>query len=290
MQPLSDVNVQSPSQSPPQPVQSQQNTQVYSQAQTHQQQHKSHSFVQSTSMKSESTTEVHTNITTTTATPSHKVNSEQQYSSVHKQEYNTSHNNNNNFQSVEVQPTLKPTTLQSIPQQQSLQIPKIERALINPKFILTTLKDQKHRFVLVLECETRVPPGSSPRNQNTLNRPVFNPITVFPARFTVGGPKAGKDPRTVPMSDLLAICNENPEVQLPAGKYCLCLFVIAFIKLIRNLCGCFNCFDVNLTIPPKVNNISSPYCRLAHPASIYPNHSVEHRPGGMAVPIGLEPK
>ena len=39
-----------------------------------------------------------------------------------------------------------------------------------------------------------------------------------PGKFVVGGNHANKDPRTVPLDQLIGITNESPGVQLPSGK------------------------------------------------------------------------
>lgn len=83
-----------------------------------------------------------------------------------------------------------------------------KRILINPRFMLASLKGITHRFVLVLESENRI---SAPRNVQD----------DAPLRFTVGGSRASKDPRTVTTNQLIGISNKNPEVQLPAGWFML---------------------------------------------------------------------
>jgi hypothetical protein len=90
------------------------------------------------------------------------------------------------------------------------------RSLINPKFILTVLKGVTHRFLLSMESETRLvdKKAKSPRGG-----PVDqSPVTKFPPRFSVGGPRASKDPRTTPIDDLIEITSAKPEIQLPPGK------------------------------------------------------------------------
>lgn len=93
------------------------------------------------------------------------------------------------------------------------------RSLINPKFILTVLKGVTHRFLLAMESETRsVDSKKSPR-------PVMaeqSPVTKFPPRFTVGGPRASKDPRSTPIEELIQITSRKPEIQLPPGKSTHC--------------------------------------------------------------------
>ncbi|RYG67024.1 hypothetical protein EON64_08390 [archaeon] len=80
-----------------------------------------------------------------------------------------------------------------------------KRPLINPRFMLSALKGVTHRFVLVLECEHR---RDAPKD-------IFSNA---PPRFSVGGLRASKDPRTVPLDQLIRISNKSPEVQLPAGR------------------------------------------------------------------------
>jgi hypothetical protein len=78
------------------------------------------------------------------------------------------------------------------------------RSLINPKFILTVVKGVTHRFLLAMESEYRADSGVEYRVKH-------------PPRFTVGGPRASKDPRTTPVDELIAITSNKPEIQLPPG-------------------------------------------------------------------------
>jgi hypothetical protein len=89
------------------------------------------------------------------------------------------------------------------------------RSLINPKFILTVLKGVTHRFLLAMESETRLvdKKGKSPRSALKDE----SPVTKFPPRFTVGGPRASKDPRSTPIDELIEITSAKPEIQLPPG-------------------------------------------------------------------------
>jgi hypothetical protein len=93
------------------------------------------------------------------------------------------------------------------------------RSLINPKFILTVLKGVTHRFLLSMESETRLvdkkakSPRGGPADQS--------PVTKFPPRFSVGGPRASKDPRTTPIDELIEITSAKPEIQLPPGEFAL---------------------------------------------------------------------
>lgn len=81
-----------------------------------------------------------------------------------------------------------------------------KRILINPRFMVSALKTvQNHRFVLILECEYRI---NAPKD-------IAN---IAPPRFSVGGLKASKDPRIVPLDQLIGISNQNPEIQFPAGN------------------------------------------------------------------------
>ena len=98
-----------------------------------------------------------------------------------------------------------------------------KRILLNPRFMLSCLKSINHRFVLVLECEFH----------NNASREVQ---ASAPPRFSVGGPRASKDPRTVMLNQLLGISNRNPEIQFPPGsfyeKFCLPLsyfFLFCFL-------------------------------------------------------------
>ena len=87
------------------------------------------------------------------------------------------------------------------------------RSLINPKFILTVLKGVTHRFLLAMESETR-DVNKKPRSSRATAE--FN-VTKFPPRFTVGGPRASKDPRATPIEELIEISSSRPEIQLPSG-------------------------------------------------------------------------
>ena len=90
------------------------------------------------------------------------------------------------------------------------------RSLINPKFILTVLKGVTHRFLLSMESETRLVDvkGKTPRSALKDE----SPVTKFPPRFSVGGPRASKDPRSTPIEELIEITSAKPEIQLPPGK------------------------------------------------------------------------
>jgi len=89
------------------------------------------------------------------------------------------------------------------------------RSLINPKFILTVLKGVTHRFLLSMESETRLVDvkGKTPRSALKDE----SPVTKFPPRFSVGGPRASKDPRSTPIEELIEITSAKPEIQLPPG-------------------------------------------------------------------------
>ena len=105
------------------------------------------------------------------------------------------------------------------------------RSLINPKFILTVLKGVTHRFLLAMECETRnYDKTGSSGNSRLFKSPRSNAamlqetaranasvVTRFPPRFSVGGPRASKDPRTTPIDELIEISSRRPEIQLPPG-------------------------------------------------------------------------
>lgn len=91
--------------------------------------------------------------------------------------------------------------------QTTVKILEPKRSLINPKFILTVLKGLTHRFVLVLECESR----------KVVDANAANPVVFHPPRFTVGGPRACRDPRISSLNQLLGITCKKPEIQLPSG-------------------------------------------------------------------------
>jgi hypothetical protein len=121
-----------------------------------------------------------------------------------------------------------------------------KRSLMNPKLILGALKAPQaqghlsqahrhpqqitHRFVLILECErsTDLPDIPEPllHNNGALSpTPSSTPpssistshLLTPPSRFSVGGPRACKDPRNCPLKELLGISNRYPEIQLPTG-------------------------------------------------------------------------
>eukprot|EP01038_Epipyxis_sp_PR26KG_P011239 gene11239-15080_t len=114
-------------------------------------------------------------------------------------------------------PSLKPTKsfISNPPSVVKYIEPK--RSLINPKFILAVLKGLRYRFVLVLECESRMSEKLG-----------ISPVTL--PRFSVGGPRACRDPRTIPLNQLLGINNKRPEIQLPSGW----LMLHQYIYVIQN--------------------------------------------------------
>jgi hypothetical protein len=57
---------------------------------------------------------------------------------------------------------------------------------LTPSFVSSALMGITHRFVLVLECETRSEPGSEATKD----------LSKTPPRFAIGGPRATIDPRT----------------------------------------------------------------------------------------------
>lgn len=87
-----------------------------------------------------------------------------------------------------------------------------KRILINPRFMLSALRGVTHRFVIVMECENRI---NAPKDIQD----------AAPPRFSVGGPRASKDPKTVPLNQLIGISNKKPEVKLPAGWFMLHQYV-----------------------------------------------------------------
>ena len=91
-----------------------------------------------------------------------------------------------------------------------------ERTYINPQFVSASLSGITHRFVLILECETRH--YGDPNKQTKFT----------PPRFSVGGPRANQDPRIVKVQQLLDITINKNEIQIPAGKLNL-IFIILII-------------------------------------------------------------
>ena len=69
-----------------------------------------------------------------------------------------------------------------------------------PSFVSLALSGITHRFILVLECESRQYEGE---------------VAVSHPRFCVGGPRATLDPRNVSITDLLPL--GASKVDLPAG-------------------------------------------------------------------------
>jgi hypothetical protein len=69
-----------------------------------------------------------------------------------------------------------------------------------PSFVSVALSGVTHRFILVLECESRQYEGE---------------VAVSHPRFCVGGPRATLDPRNVSITDLLPL--GASKVDLPAG-------------------------------------------------------------------------
>mmetsp|Transcript_23543 Transcript_23543/g.21418 ORF Transcript_23543/g.21418 Transcript_23543/m.21418 type:complete len:1061 (-) Transcript_23543:928-4110(-) len=80
-----------------------------------------------------------------------------------------------------------------------------DRVYINPQFVSAALTGITHRFVLVLECETRH--YGDPNKQTKFT----------PPRFSVGGPRANQDPRVVAVQQLLCITTNTNEIQIPSG-------------------------------------------------------------------------
>ena len=69
-----------------------------------------------------------------------------------------------------------------------------------PSFVSLALPEIIHRFILVLECESRQYEGE---------------VAVSHPRFCVGGPRARRDPRNVSITDLLPL--GASKFDLPAG-------------------------------------------------------------------------
>jgi hypothetical protein len=75
-----------------------------------------------------------------------------------------------------------------------------EDDIFTPSFVSVALSGVTHRFILVLECESRQYEGE---------------VAVSHPRFCVGGPCATLDPRNVSITDLLPL--NASKVDLPAG-------------------------------------------------------------------------
>ena len=100
------------------------------------------------------------------------------------------------------------------------------RALINPKFVLKALRGITHRFLLVLESEYLSEEAAQALDSQAEQAGQADAKAAMkaakarnsaPARFTVGGPRASKDPRTATLAELLPVSNSKPEIQLPPG-------------------------------------------------------------------------
>jgi hypothetical protein len=71
-----------------------------------------------------------------------------------------------------------------------------------PSFVSLALSGLTHRFILVLECESRLSADGAP------------PALHHP-RFCVGGPRATLDPRNVSITELMPL--SASKVDLPPG-------------------------------------------------------------------------
>ena len=81
-----------------------------------------------------------------------------------------------------------------------------EGAFISPQVVSQALSGITHRFVLILECETRHYDEANSQGR------------YAPPRFCVGGPRANQDPRIVPVKQLIGITNANRnDIQIPPG-------------------------------------------------------------------------
>lgn len=75
---------------------------------------------------------------------------------------------------------------------------------LTPSFVSAALTGITHRFVLVLECETRLDPADAEKNAGKV-----------PPRFAIGGPRATIDPRSAKIEELLPLAKHK--LELPAG-------------------------------------------------------------------------
>lgn len=74
---------------------------------------------------------------------------------------------------------------------------------LTPSFVSSAISGITHRFVLVLECETRTDPGNADKNLKV------------PPRFAIGGPRATIDPRNAKIDELLPLVKHR--LELPNG-------------------------------------------------------------------------
>jgi hypothetical protein len=76
---------------------------------------------------------------------------------------------------------------------------------LTPGFVSTALEGITHRFLLVLECETRMySEGQQPSKH-----------AIVPPRFAIGGPRATIDPRVAKVEELMPLAKYK--LQLPDG-------------------------------------------------------------------------
>jgi len=75
---------------------------------------------------------------------------------------------------------------------------------LTPSFVSAALTGITHRFVLVLECETRLDPGDADKLAGKV-----------PPRFAIGGPRATIDPRSAKIEELLPLAKHK--LELPSG-------------------------------------------------------------------------
>ena len=75
---------------------------------------------------------------------------------------------------------------------------------LTPSFISQAMSGVTHRFVLVLECETRTDPSGADKNNGKI-----------PPRFAIGGPRATIDPRNAKIDELLPLIKHR--LELPHG-------------------------------------------------------------------------
>ena len=109
-----------------------------------------------------------------------------------------------------------------------------------PSFVSLALSGETHRFILVLECESRQYEGD---------------VAVSHPRFCVGGPRATLDPRNVSINDLLPLGASKVDLppgwekvhQLLYGKLNLIYVIFFFVDIVY--CTHYERRDSNFDFP-----------------------------------------
>lgn len=116
-----------------------------------------------------------------------------------------------------------------------------------PSFVSLALSGETHRFILVLECESRQYEGD---------------VAVSHPRFCVGGPRATLDPRNVSINDLLPLGASKVDLppgwekvhQLLYGKLNLIYVIFFFVDIVH--CA-HDEYRIQMSIFPDVSTFRS---------------------------------